>query len=320
MKSLAVIWLSFLSLILNAQNPYDVQPKTETHKESEQIQTKEEKFVSENFPFIHMADWKPGMRFMVEPDKYADQGSRSELKLSRYKKSGSNATGPLQKDYQGKIFTVVNLEERKVSCPIGRCTRTYVILECEGTKFEYEFIGSLEEMRQSESFASIDKLIYLDEIDKARELLINKNLYLLKDPLSTHQTQLIPVTITNIGIGTTILSGPIKIIYTTESGKEYSIEVKLSGTNVYSKAGRTFQDIFAYENPRNSYPDISDEIWGLIQNGKLKIGMTEKECELSWGKPEKINVTVSDSGRQQQWVYSTCYLYFESGRLTTIQN
>lgn len=322
MKSrLLFICIVNISLLSFGQNAYEVQPKQTNYNETKKELSEEEKFIDENFPFIHMADWRQGMRFMVETDKYAELGSRTELRFSKYKKSGPNAVRPLQKDYQGKIFTVINLEERLVSCPRGRCTRTYVVMECEGNKFEYEFIGSIDEMRQKDVFTTIDKLICIDEIDKARELLINKKLFFLKDPLSAHQTQFIPVTITNVGMGSTLLYGPIKIIYAVESGKEYEIELKLSGTNIYSGGGKKFNDVFRFNNPKNKYPEISEEIWKLIQNGKVRIGMTEKECELSWGKPEKINTTVLSSGKQEQWVYSaSSYLYFDEGKLSSIQN
>ena len=302
-------------MVCKAQNQYDVQPKSDGNK-IDKVLTQEDKFINENFSFKHMADWKQGMRFMVEEDKY---GSGTKLSFSQYKKSRSNSN-LLQKDFQGKIFTVVALEERHVSCPKGRCTRTYVVMECEGTKYEYEFIGSIEEMRQANAFTTISKLIYIDEIDRARELLINKKLYFLGDPLAGHQAKFIPVTITNVGIGSTLMNSPVKIVYSISADKEFSIEMKLSGTNTYSKARKNFQDLFSFENPKNAYPQISDEIWGLIQTRNVKIGMTEKECELSWGRPEKINNSIGASS-QQQWVYSAkSYLYFENGKLTSIQN
>lgn len=294
-----IIFIISVSHFSLAQNPYEVHPKTEINKNSEKSLTEEEKFVIQNFPFIHMADWKTGMRFIIEPDV----GSRTKLNLSRYKKSGSDAPGPLQSEYQGKIFSIVTLEERQISCPRGKCTRTYIIMECEGTKFEYEVLGSIDELREKEGFTTIDNMIYVDEIDKAREVLIGKNLYLLHDLLSLHQTKFIPVTITNVGMGSALLSRPVKIIYTNESGKEYSIEIKLSGINVKGKGGKQFQEIFSFENPKDNYPNIADAIWSLIQNGKVVTGMTEKECELSWGKPQEINTTITGSDRRQQWVY-----------------
>lgn len=58
-----------------------------------------------------------------------------------------------------------------------------------------------------------------------------------------------------------------------------------------------------------------------IVDGKVVIGMTEKMCSLSWGRPYNINTTTTNYGQRQQWVYSLKhYLYFENGKLVAIQN
>lgn len=326
MKQFLFLFLLLSTLIVVAQNPYVVEPKRNDVTKTEKVLTREEQFIVDNFSFIHMADWKEGMRFMVQQRYSTDPDNpaiAAKLDLKPYKKK--NGSPILQKDFEFKVFTVSGLEERQVSCPRGRCIRTYVVLESEGEKYEYEYIGSIDEMRKSDVFTSIDKLVYIDEVDKAKEVLTNKKLYILDNihykTFSNHP-RFIPVTITNVGIGTnSLLGSPIKIVYSIDSDKEYSVEIKLSGTNSRSQKGNRFNDMFSFENPKNKYPDISNEIWELIQDRKVRIGMTEFECELSWGRPEKINTTVTDSGKQQQWVYSTSsYLYFESGKLTSIQN
>lgn len=49
-------------------------------------------------------------------------------------------------------------------------------------------------------------------------------------------------------------------------------------------------------------------------------GMTEDQCVKAWGEPRKINQTVTASGVDQQWVYSSeRYLYLVNGVLRTIQ-
>lgn len=52
-----------------------------------------------------------------------------------------------------------------------------------------------------------------------------------------------------------------------------------------------------------------------------RIGMTKSEAEKStWGKPKKINKTTTAYGTHEQWVYSGYrYLYFDNGKLTSIQ-
>lgn len=59
----------------------------------------------------------------------------------------------------------------------------------------------------------------------------------------------------------------------------------------------------------------------LILDGQVKIGFTKEMCIESWGRPYDINRTVTAYGTHEQWVYGLwCYLYFEDGILTAIQN
>ena len=58
-----------------------------------------------------------------------------------------------------------------------------------------------------------------------------------------------------------------------------------------------------------------------IKNGGYWIGMTDEMAKLSLGNPDEINRTTDSWGVQEQWVYSgkNLYLYFENGKLTSIQ-
>jgi hypothetical protein len=323
--------LSIVSIMIFAQNPYAVKAKT-----NEVIKTeisKEEKFIIETFPFKHITDWENGMRFMVEP---ADKSSviSEKLKLVPLGKSGkiSYSDEPELKDYEWKIFTYNKIEERDFPCSKGNCVKTYVILDCEGEKFEYEYFGSIEDLKSSDSFTTISHLVYLGDIDKAKELLVNKVLYITdeiwyKESEDNNigemvvKNKYIPITITNIGIGN---NNAIKVVFKGQNGDEYFLNVSFSGTNiggmdkVFSKK---FQDVFMFDNPKVKYPQISNEFWQLIQKGIVRAGMTETECELSWGKPDDINTTTGSFGIHKQWVYEgQGYLYFENGILKTIQN
>lgn len=53
----------------------------------------------------------------------------------------------------------------------------------------------------------------------------------------------------------------------------------------------------------------------------VSIGMTKHQVlATKWGKPERVNSTVSRHGEREQWVYGGGqYLYFENGVLTSIQ-
>jgi len=56
-----------------------------------------------------------------------------------------------------------------------------------------------------------------------------------------------------------------------------------------------------------------------IYNSKVKIGMTKAMVIESIGTPNNKNITKGSYGIHEQWVYSNKYLYFENGKLTTIQ-
>ena len=58
----------------------------------------------------------------------------------------------------------------------------------------------------------------------------------------------------------------------------------------------------------------------LILDGYVEIGMTKEMCKESWGEPIQINKSTGSWGTHEQWVYGSSYLYFENGKLTSIQN
>ena len=58
----------------------------------------------------------------------------------------------------------------------------------------------------------------------------------------------------------------------------------------------------------------------LIVQGKVSVGFTGQMYIEAWGEPEDINTTTGSYGKHEQWVYSVGYLYFENGKLVTIQN
>lgn len=54
-----------------------------------------------------------------------------------------------------------------------------------------------------------------------------------------------------------------------------------------------------------------------------RIGMNEKQVlnNTNWGTPKSVNRTTTRYGVREQWVYGNGnYLYFENGKLITIQN
>jgi len=77
------------------------------------------------------------------------------------------------------------------------------------------------------------------------------------------------------------------------------------------------------EERRKEYQQLgwTDETIERVLSKRIKPGMTQKQVKESWGKPRKINSTISlDRKRHEQWCYGTnAYIYFEGIICTTIQ-
>lgn len=60
-------------------------------------------------------------------------------------------------------------------------------------------------------------------------------------------------------------------------------------------------------------------------NQKVMRGMTKDQVTMAWGSPTNINRSIGNYGVHEQWVYrqgpgSAQYVYFENGKVTSIQD
>lgn len=326
MKSILSILLFFICFSTWAQkSPYDVSSNTIEPEDS--IPQSE---FAKKFPRVIMADWKPGMKFMTEPLKIKALGSASRIELAPYKSLNFVNDQVRQGDFEWKTFTYQSKEMRAVKCATGTCKNTYLIFECEGKKYEYEFIGDTAALRKAPN-TYIKKIVYLDEVDKIKTELNGKTLYVLcsqwmkedekgKIVNSDGNQKFVAVTVTSVGLGTQ--DGPSKIVFKQDgTNKEAFINLRLSGINKSSGLfGVDFDKAFSFEDPKKKYPKIKSEIWTVIQNESMRIGMTKEEAELSWGKPDEIHTLTTKGITSEQWVYAASYIYFEKGLVSAIQD
>jgi hypothetical protein len=71
---------------------------------------------------------------------------------------------------------------------------------------------------------------------------------------------------------------------------------------------------------KTDHPSWTNVQCNDIADKRVWVGMTADQAISSWGKPQKRNKTVVQSGTHEQWVYpSDQYLYFENGTLTSLQ-
>ena len=164
-KILVAICL-LLAITIQAQN-YLLQ--TEKKEEKKNDYTSEELFVKDNFPTINISYWKDkNIKFLFP----ANRLDKNKVDVS-YKFECNTIYD--NKELLGKIVTVSNIYEKKVKCPAGKCKRTYIDFECNNIIFTYEFIGSQQELETTDKL--VFDLVYLGDVDIAREKLIGKKVY-----------------------------------------------------------------------------------------------------------------------------------------------
>lgn len=70
----------------------------------------------------------------------------------------------------------------------------------------------------------------------------------------------------------------------------------------------------------------ADAVRQAISDGRVGVGMTADEVVDSWGRPSKINRTITRAGTSEQWIYRRGgsgrdqYVYLENGVVRTIQS
>lgn len=122
----------------------------------------------------------------------------------------------------------------------------------------------------------------------------------------------IPVTISSVDFGDAYY--PLRVSFTDENGVKSSLMMTFGSS---PSATRNFESLFSFTNPRNFYPQISDEHWELIRHSQVELGMTPQECRLALGSPNDWEQRPSTAGMVERWSYEDgVYLIFVDGLLS----
>lgn len=63
------------------------------------------------------------------------------------------------------------------------------------------------------------------------------------------------------------------------------------------------------------------EIERAVIDRKVMLGMNAEQVTMSWGRPERINETLTAGRRSEQWVFGgRSYVYLDNGKVTSIQS
>lgn len=185
-------------------------------------------FVSKNFRFRSMCDWQEGMRFMVVPEKY-------DLVVNTFRDAETN-----KEVSNGKLRYKIMVYRNHTKGSNGREQINFVCQD-DGRIYYYELPnGDFEDYCYGKQ--GVPTLAYLDDVDKARDLLLGQTL-ITRQPIFYIDTQYegdgmeevrIPenteVVVKHIGVGTR--KYPVKIIVEDpKTGKEFFQHVVMSRTN-----------------------------------------------------------------------------------------
>lgn len=288
-STLITIFLLLSSTIANAQEEYIA-----TTSPTKSINmTEEELFIETYFPMRPLCKWTPGMKFMFRPDgkemfmpifcKYEDG---KEIENSQFKE---------------KIFEFIGTEEKVDELYVGTNYCTRFVFSCDGKKLYHEIKNMrLNDICTKDPRASISGLVYLKDIDTAREQLIGKTLYIRTiyvrvddaNSYTGYKEVTIPeyskVTVTNVGVGSKAF--PAKIIFKDEKNHSYYTEVALSRTNSgmdikdfqADKKMKLFLNAFSFTDKNaNSTEALKKKYTGLVIYPKKTL-------------PAKIKITSED--------------------------
>jgi len=237
-----VILTASLTLLFGAvwaqQTANDYIVKTKNAKKSAVVenadsaaQEAEEKkahdFISENFKFYSLCDWKEGMKFMVMPEKY-DMVVKTFHDAATGKEVSSMPLRHKIMIYKGHNVAADGHSRINFYCEDNQRNYYY---EVPSGSFEDYCYGKM----------GVPTLAYLGDVDIAREKLMGKTLFTktTKYRIDTEydgdgsqevEAQLNEeVKVTAIGVGTR--SFPVKIIVEDKNGREFFQNVAISKTN-----------------------------------------------------------------------------------------
>ncbi|MBO5720906.1 MAG: hypothetical protein J6R61_05215 [Bacteroidales bacterium] len=263
----------------------------------------EQSFMLTNFKRDSIKDWEQGMEFVCVLD---------ELPILLEPRSG------IKEDYKnlkGTKFKYKGLEETQT----WRGFETCIVYESNGVEFVYKISKQITEILSTDFNPLLPELVSCDYILFADSLLRGKTLY-IKTPnwysvngVEESGKKLIPVIIQKIEAGNKIF--PLSIIFKTSEGREAMVYTTMFASQYMSQYS-TFDKLFTFSNPKDKYPQIKEEVWQLITQSKVALGMTKDECQISIGLPDGVSQIPEYSGLRERWTYNTgSYLEFKDGLL-----
>lgn len=261
--------------------------------------SQEKLFMESNFKIEYINEWERGKEFICVTD---------ELPMLLEPTEG------VRGDYSGlknSKFIYKHIKENTT----WKGIESNIVYQNGNSEFIYRVPKQVNEILSSDFVPLLPELVSVDDIVKADSLLRDTVLYIKTQNWYTAEgveeigKKLVPVTIKKVKAGNKIF--PLSIIFTNDGGKEYMVYTAMQGSQ-YS----TFDKLFTFSDPRQKHQQIKDDIWELITQSKVALGMTKNECQISLGLPNKVIQIPEYSGLRERWLYNTgTSLEFKDGLL-----
>lgn len=238
MKKLMIIaGMAFVTATAIAQSAdsYIVKTKGVTKTEEKVVKENSDKedeptgkdFVSQNFRYYSLCDWKDGMKFMVLPEKY-------DLLVNTFRDTGTGKEVP-----SGKLRHKIMIYNDHSVGPNGRSRMNFTCQD-DNKKYYFELPnGEFEDYCYNK--LGVPTLAYLGDVDIAREKLMGQTLvtqavdyrkdidYESDGYEEVKVEKNMQVKVVAVGVGTR--SFPVKIIVADKNGNEFYQNVAISKTN-----------------------------------------------------------------------------------------
>lgn len=273
------------------------------HDVKQTAPTAEEKYLSDVVA-APLSEWRAGRRFCVADDRLG-------VLLIQRSLPGDESLHP----HRGDTLTFAGTQTE--SHPNGKTT---IALRLQGDRGEYLYDTGKSPAEAPSEFDSFDMeaLIDLDAIDALRRKMrgnrywTRTSLWYDADDEDFPGRKYIPVTVESVEPGNMVF--PVRVGFVSENGVKGYYYMNLEGGGVSSS--RRFSNLFYLDDLKKRYPSITPEVWQLICDGKVALGMTKQECRLSFGAPLESDSGRSYSSTLDLWQYNGGrYLKFEDGVL-----
>ncbi len=279
----------------------------DVRKQQAGVRTPEQDYLSD-IRATPPSQWVPGQYSI-----YVTGGNRLPLVFP-------NATGPYD-GLEGKVLTFS--EFRPVQ---GLVTPEVEAVFVSESGAEYPFRTKMQQAQvDTARVLNVPFTIPLDVVGRVRERIQGKDFYVrtphwydTRTRDAIHGVRHVSVHIDTVTPGNDLY--PLAVSFTVTDPK---VTGSAPGATVFMTLGRgrtstrNFDTLFAFENPRKTYPDIKDDVWALIINSRVRNGMTREECRLALGNPPELNRIPTYGGMREVWTYSDgVFLVFDDGLLT----